>query len=71
MKHAFNSSTWEAEAGRAMNYEQADLLYRVRSRTVKATQRNPVSENKTECAGHFTVRPKMYQMLAVTIWHKI
>jgi hypothetical protein len=31
--HAFNSSTWEAEAGGSLS-----------SRTAKATQRNPVSK---------------------------
>jgi hypothetical protein len=36
--HAFNPSTWEAETG---------LVYRVSSRTARATQRNPVS-NKTK-----------------------
>jgi hypothetical protein len=38
--NAFNPSTWEAEAG--------SLVYRVSSRTVRATQRNPVSKNKTK-----------------------
>jgi hypothetical protein len=33
--HAFNPSTWEAEAGRF-------LVYRVSSRTARAIQRNPV-----------------------------
>jgi hypothetical protein len=39
--HAFNPSTWEAEAS---------LVYRVSSRTARATQRNPVSkkQNKTK-----------------------
>jgi hypothetical protein len=32
--HAFNPSTWEAEAGRFLS-----------SRTARATQRNPVSNN--------------------------
>jgi hypothetical protein len=35
--HSFNPSTWEAS-----------LVYRVSSRTARATQRNPVSENKTK-----------------------
>jgi hypothetical protein len=34
---AFNPSTWEAEAS---------LVYKVSSRTARATQRNPVSEKK-------------------------
>jgi hypothetical protein len=39
MTNAYNPSTWEAEAG---------LVYRVSSRTARATQRNPVSKNKTK-----------------------
>ena len=35
--HAFNPSTWEAEAE-----FKASLVYRVSSRTARATQRNPV-----------------------------
>jgi hypothetical protein len=39
---AFNPSTWEAEAG---GFEfKASLVYRVSSRTARATQRNPVSK---------------------------
>jgi hypothetical protein len=37
--HAFNLSTWEAEAG---------LVYRVSFRTVGAIQRNPVSKKKNK-----------------------
>jgi hypothetical protein len=40
---AFNPSTWEAEAGEALELK-ASLVYRVSSRTARATQRNPVSE---------------------------
>ena len=39
MAYAFNPSTWEAEAS---------LVYRVSSRTARATQRNPVFKNKTK-----------------------
>jgi hypothetical protein len=42
--HAFNLSTQEAEAGR-FEFE-ASLVYRVSSRTARATQRNPVSKSK-------------------------
>jgi hypothetical protein len=41
--HTFNPSTWEAEAS---------LVYRVSSRTGRATQRNPVlkkTKNKKDC----------------------
>jgi hypothetical protein len=41
--HAFNPSTWEAEAGRFFEFE-ASLVYRVSSRTARAIQRNPVSK---------------------------
>jgi hypothetical protein len=37
--HAFNPSTWEAEAGTFLT----SLVYKVRAR---ATQKNPVSKNK-------------------------
>jgi hypothetical protein len=44
--HAFNPSTWEAEAGGFLSSE-ASLVYRVSSRTARAIQRNPVSKTKT------------------------
>jgi hypothetical protein len=44
--HACNPSIWEAEAG-GFEFE-ASLVYRVSSRTARATQRNPVSKNKTK-----------------------
>ena len=40
--HAFNPSTWEAEAG-GSEFE-ASLVYRVSSRTARVIQRNPVSK---------------------------
>jgi hypothetical protein len=43
--HAFNPSTWEAEADGFLEFE-ASLVYRVSSRTATATQRNPVSKNQ-------------------------
>jgi hypothetical protein len=42
--HAFNLSTWEAEAGKSEF--KASLVYRVSSKTARATQRNPVSKKK-------------------------
>jgi hypothetical protein len=45
--HACNSSTWEAEARQISEFE-ASLVYRVSSRTAKATQRNPVSKTKNK-----------------------
>jgi hypothetical protein len=42
--HAFNPSTWEAEAGGIFEFE-ASLVYRVSSRTARL-QRNPVSRNQ-------------------------
>jgi hypothetical protein len=48
--HAFNPSTQEAEAeGRWIFEFEANLVYEVSSRTVRDTQRNPVSkQNKTK-----------------------
>jgi hypothetical protein len=45
--HAFNPSTREAEAGGISEFE-ASLVYRVSSRTARATQRNPVSKKRKE-----------------------
>jgi hypothetical protein len=45
--HTFNPSTWEAEAGGFSEFE-ASLVYKVSSRTARATQRNPVSKNKNK-----------------------
>jgi hypothetical protein len=48
--HAFNPRTWEAEAGRISEFK-ASLVYRVSSRTARATHRNPVwktKQNKTK-----------------------
>ena len=47
MVHAFDPSIWEAEAGALLEFE-ASLVYRVSSRTAKATQRNPVSKKKSK-----------------------
>jgi hypothetical protein len=43
--HAFNPSTWEAEAGRISEFKDS-LVYKVSSRTARAIQRNPVSKNQ-------------------------
>jgi hypothetical protein len=43
--HAFNPSTREAEAEAG---KFPSLVYRVSSRTARATQRNPVSKNKNK-----------------------
>jgi hypothetical protein len=39
--HTFNSSTWEAETGGSLEFK-ASLVYRVSSRTARATQRYSV-----------------------------
>jgi hypothetical protein len=44
--YAFNPSTWEAEAGGFLF--EASLVYKMSSKTARATQRNPVSKNKTK-----------------------
>ena len=57
MAHDFNPSTWKAEAGRYYHYYyyyyfsalyelEANLVYRVSSRTAKDTQRNPLLKTK-------------------------
>ena len=44
--HAFNPSTWEAEAGRSLEFDTS-LVYKVSSWTARAvTQRNTVSKRK-------------------------
>ena len=43
--HAFNPSTWEAEAGRFLSLRPA-WSTELSSRTARSTQRNPVSKNK-------------------------
>ena len=45
--HAFNPSTWKAEAGGISEFESS-LVYRVSFRTARATQRKPVSKNKKQ-----------------------
>jgi hypothetical protein len=51
--HGFNPSTQEAEAGDLFEFE-ASLVYRMScsSRTVKATQRNPISSKQTNKPKH-------------------
>ena len=44
----FSLSTQEIEAGGSLEFK-ANLIYRVSSRTVKATQRNSVSKKKSNC----------------------
>jgi hypothetical protein len=44
--HAFNPSTREAEAGRQISEFEASLVFKVSSRTARATQRNPVWKNQ-------------------------
>jgi hypothetical protein len=48
--HAFNPSTWEAEAGESLEFE-ASLVYKVSSRTVRTMQRPcspPPKKKKTK-----------------------
>jgi hypothetical protein len=44
VEHDFNPSTQEAKEGRFL-MNKASLVYRVNSRTARATQSNPVSKN--------------------------
>jgi hypothetical protein len=45
--HAFNPSTWEAEAGGFLSSRPA-LVYKVSSRTARAIQRNPVKKTNKQ-----------------------
>jgi hypothetical protein len=47
--HAFNPSTWEAEAGGFLS-----------SRTARAIQRNPVSKNKTKTKQNCTMKSSAF-----------
>jgi hypothetical protein len=38
VEHAFNPSSWEAEAGRQISEFEASLVYRVISKTAKQTK---------------------------------
>jgi hypothetical protein len=42
--HTFNPSTWDAEAEAGRFLFEASLVYKVSSRTARATQRNPVKK---------------------------
>jgi hypothetical protein len=46
--HAFNPSTGIKIPGRRISEFEASLVYKVSSRTARATPRNPVSKNKNK-----------------------
>jgi hypothetical protein len=53
--HAFNPSIWWGwgeDRGRRISEFKASLVYKVSSRTARATQRNPVSKNKQNVVAH-------------------
>ena len=56
--HAFNPSTQEAEAREISEFE-ASLVYKVSSRTPRATQRNPVSKNQETTKKKIDVRNRL------------
>ena len=58
--HAFNPSTQEAEAGQSLEFE-ASLVYRMSSRTVRTTQRNPVSKKQTKTKKQNQIKTKAKQ----------
>ena len=47
MENTFDYSTWEAEAGRSLKFEVSQI-YRATSRTVKDTQRSPISKQQQQ-----------------------
>jgi hypothetical protein len=57
--HFCNPSIREAEAGGSLSQSKASLVYRVSSRTARATQRNPVSKNKTNKQKSKTIKLKI------------
>jgi hypothetical protein len=61
--HAFNPSTWEAEAGRFLS--SRPLVYRVSSRIARATQRSPVSKEpkKKKKKDFFSSKHHKYRIL--------
>jgi hypothetical protein len=58
---AFNPSTWEAEAGGFLEFEDS-LVYRVSCRTARATQRNPVLKNKKTKQNKSSIKYKNKRM---------
>jgi hypothetical protein len=64
--HAFNPSTWEAEAGGFLS-SRPGLVYKVSSRTARTTQRNPVSEKKKEKKKKRNVLSVMHMYLKVPL----
>jgi hypothetical protein len=45
--HTFNPTTWGGRSRQISEFE-VSLVYRVSSRTARATQRNPVLKNKNQ-----------------------
>jgi hypothetical protein len=62
--HAFNPSTWEAEAGRFLSSRPA--WYKVSSRTAKAMQRKPCLEKTTTTKNFKKERNKQTMGLYMT-----
>jgi hypothetical protein len=63
--HAFNPSTWEAKS-RQISEFKASLVYKVSSRTARATQRNPVLKNqKKKKKGLSIIMPNLFQALGL------
>ena len=72
--HVVAPSTREAEAGGFLEFE-ASLVYRVRFRTARATQRNPVSKNqkkkKREPEAFVSVGTPWVQILAILLTNQL
>jgi hypothetical protein len=69
--HTFNPSTWEAEAGRFLEFE-ASLVYRVSFRTARATQRNPVSKQTIKQTNKQTCTlPTRECWYSLRLWRKV
>jgi hypothetical protein len=46
--HTFSFNNWEAKRSRSISEFEASLVYKVSSRTARATERNPLFKNKKQ-----------------------
>jgi hypothetical protein len=69
--HVFNPSNGKAEAGGELSEFKEILVYKVSSRTARATQKNPVSKTKPVCSLFvclFVLAVLELKALATTDW---
>jgi hypothetical protein len=68
--HAFNPQHLEGR-GRQISEFEASLVYKVSSRTARATQRNPVSKNKQTKKSTPPLRVKVMRRFLSSAWHML